>query len=64
VRINAASRLNGLSYSKFMHGLKVANVEIDRKALADIAVRDPAGFRTLAEIARKAAPASGGPAAA
>lgn len=50
VRINAAARLNGLSYSKFMHGLKVANVEIDRKALADIAVRDPQTFTKLAAL--------------
>lgn len=51
-RINAAARINGLSYSKFMHGLKVANVELDRKVLADIAVNDAAGFAKLAEVAK------------
>ena len=48
-RINAAARLNGLSYSKFMHGLKVAGIELNRKVLADIAVNDAAGFAALAE---------------
>lgn len=51
-RINAASRLNGLSYSKFIFGLKKANVEIDRKVLADIAVSDPKGFSEIAGVAR------------
>ncbi len=51
-RINAASRLNGLSYSKFIHGLKKANVEIDRKVLADIAVSDPRGFSEIAGVAK------------
>lgn len=51
-RINAASRLNGLSYSKFIHGLKMANVEIDRKVLADIAVSDPKGFTEIAGVAK------------
>ena len=51
-RINAASRLNGLSYSRFIYGLKQANVQVDRKVLADIAVHDPAGFGKLAELAR------------
>ena len=51
-RINAAARLNGLSYSKFMHGLMQAGVELDRKVLADIAVRDAATFATLAETAK------------
>ena len=51
-RINAASRLNGLSYSKFMYGLKQAEVELNRKVLADMAVNDPAGFATLAEVAK------------
>jgi large subunit ribosomal protein L20 len=51
-RINAASRINGLSYSKFIHGLKMAKVEIDRKVLADIAVSDPAGFTELATLAK------------
>ena len=54
VRINAAARLHGLSYSKFMGGLKKANVELDRKVLADLAVFDPAGFAKVAEVARKA----------
>lgn len=50
VRINAASRINGLSYSKFIYGLKKANVEVDRKSLADIAVRDPQTFTKLAAL--------------
>ena len=53
-RNNAAARMNGLSYSKMMHGLKVANVDINRKMLADLAVNDAAGFAALAEIAKKA----------
>ena len=52
--INAAARMNGLSYSKFMHGLKVAGVEMNRKILADMAINDAAGFATLAELAKKA----------
>ena len=52
VRINAASRINGLSYSKFIFGLKKANVQIDRKVLADIAVTDPNGFAQIAELAK------------
>lgn len=55
VRINAAARQHGLSYSTFMHGLKGAGIELDRKVLADIAVRDPEAFRHLAERARAAA---------
>jgi large subunit ribosomal protein L20 len=51
-RINAAARMNGLSYSKLMHGLKVANVEINRKMLADMAINDAAGFTALAEVAK------------
>ena len=51
-RINAAARLNGLSYSKFMYGLKVAGVELNRKVLADMAVNDKEGFTTLAELAK------------
>ena len=51
-RINAAARMNGLSYSKMMHGLKVAGVEINRKILADMAVNDAAGFATLAAVAK------------
>jgi len=50
-RINAAARLNNLSYSKFIHGLKVANVELDRKILAEMAVSDPSGFAELAKLA-------------
>jgi|SRR5690625_3716455 len=53
-RINAAARLNGLSYSRMIDGLNKAGVEIDRKVLADIAVRDPAGFTALAERAKTA----------
>lgn len=51
-RINAAARVHGLNYSTFISGLKAANVEIDRKVLADLAVRDEAGFARLAEIAK------------
>jgi len=51
-RINAASRLNGLSYSRFMHGLKLAEIELDRKILADLAVYDQAAFAQLAEAAK------------
>lgn len=53
-RINAAARLNGLSYSRFMHGLKLADVALDRKVMADIAVRDPQTFTELAGIAKQA----------
>ena len=53
-RINAAARMNGLSYSKLMHGLKVSNIDINRKMLSEMAVNDPAGFTALAEIAKKA----------
>ena len=56
-RINAAARLNGMSYSQLMHGLKLAGVELDRKVLADIAVRDPETFRRFAESAREASTA-------
>ena len=51
---NAAARMNGLSYSKLMHGLKVANIDINRKMLAELAVNDAEGFTALAEIAKKA----------
>ena len=51
-RINAAARLNGLSYSRMMHGLKLAGVDLNRKVLADIAVNDAAGFAKLAETAK------------
>ena len=52
-RINAAARLNGLSYSNMMHGLKVAGVDINRKMLAELAVNDAEGFKTLAELAKQ-----------
>jgi len=48
-RINAAARINGMSYSRFMNGLKKAGIGLDRKVLADIAVRDPGGFRNLCQ---------------
>ena len=51
-RINAAARLNGLSYSKFMYGLKLAEVDMNRKMLAELAVNDAEGFKTLAELAK------------
>ena len=51
-RINAGARLNGLSYSKMMHGLKVAEIGINRKMLAEMAVNDPAAFASLCEIAK------------
>jgi len=51
-RINAAARINGLSYSKFMYGLKLAGVELNRKVLADMAVNDAEGFKSLAELAK------------
>ena len=52
-RINAAARMNGLSYSKMMHGLKVANIDINRKMLAELAVNDKEGFATLAALAKE-----------
>ena len=51
-RINAAARMNGLSYSKFMYGLKLAGVEVNRKMLSEMAISDPAGFAALAELAK------------
>ena len=51
-RINAAARMNGLSYSKFMYGLKVANIDMNRKMLAEMAVNDAEGFTSLAELAK------------
>ncbi|WP_232695796.1 50S ribosomal protein L20 [Brevibacillus daliensis] len=51
-RINAQARMNGLSYSRLMHGLKLADVEVNRKMLADLAVNDKAGFDSLAEVAK------------
>ncbi len=53
MRINAAARLHGLTYSKFIHGLKTAGVELDRKVLADIAVNDASGFEQLATLAKE-----------
>lgn len=53
-RINAASRQNGLSYSRFIHGLKQANIALDRKILADMAVRDPKAFTQVVEAAKAA----------
>jgi large subunit ribosomal protein L20 len=52
LRINAAARADGISYSQFMHGLKEANVEVDRKMLADTAVRDPHAFSQLVAVAK------------
>jgi len=52
-RINAAARLNGLSYSQFMNGLKRAKVSIDRKILSDLAISDPAGFTKIAQVAKE-----------
>jgi large subunit ribosomal protein L20 len=57
-RINAAARQNGMSYGTFMHGLKLAGIELDRKVLADIAVRDADTFRRFAEAAREASAAA------
>ena len=51
-RINAAARMNGISYSQMMHGLKLAGVDINRKMLAEMAVNDGEGFKTLAELAK------------
>lgn len=53
-RINAAARINGISYSKFIYGLKVARCELDRKVLADMAIRDPNGFSTIVGCAKEA----------
>ena len=64
-RINAAARLNDMTYSRMMQGLKAAGVEVDRKVLADLAVTDAAAFASLVEVARAALPTdgTGGPAA-
>jgi large subunit ribosomal protein L20 len=53
-RINAAARMNALSYSKFIHGLKTAAIDLDRKILAELAVSDPGGFSRLAQMAVQA----------
>jgi len=58
VRINAAARANDMSYSQFIAGLKRAGVELDRKSLADLAVKDPQAFKALVDSARSAAPAA------
>jgi large subunit ribosomal protein L20 len=55
-RINAAARANGLTYNRFVQGLKAAGVEVDRRVLADLAVTDPAAFAALVEVARQALP--------
>jgi len=54
VRINAAARLNGMNYSTFMHGLKLANIELDRKILADMAMNAPESFSKIAEASKAA----------
>ena len=56
-RINAAARLNGITYNRFIQGLKAASIEIDRKMLAELAVSDPTAFAALVEVAQKALPA-------
>jgi large subunit ribosomal protein L20 len=58
-RINAAARENGMTYNRFIQGLRVAGVEVDRKILADLAVTDPAAFAALVDIARSKADAQG-----
>ena len=57
-RINAGARSNGMTYNRFIQGLKAAGVEVDRKVLADLAVNDPAAFAALVEVAKAAVPAS------
>jgi large subunit ribosomal protein L20 len=54
IRINAAARLHGMSYSQFMHGMKLAEIELDRKILADLAVKQPEAFETIAGKAKDA----------
>jgi large subunit ribosomal protein L20 len=56
IRINAAARANGMTYNRFIQGLRLAEVEVDRKILADLAVNDPAAFASLVETARAALP--------
>ena len=63
-RINAAARANGMTYNRFVQGLKAAGVEVDRKVLADLAVTDEAAFSALVEVAKKALPDASGSAAA
>ena len=62
-RINAAARLNGMTYNRFIQGLKAAEIEVDRKVLADMAVNDPPAFASLVELAKAAVPAANSPAA-
>jgi large subunit ribosomal protein L20 len=62
-RINAAARANGMTYNRFIQGLKAAGVEVDRKVLADLAVTDAPAFAALVEVARAAAPPANTPAA-
>ena len=62
-RINAAARANGMTYNRFIQGIKAAGIEIDRKVLADMAVNDPVAFATLVEVAKAAVPAANTPAA-
>jgi large subunit ribosomal protein L20 len=61
-RINAAARANGMTYNRFIQGLKAAGIEVDRKILADLAVTDAAAFTALVEVARASVPAAGAPA--
>ena len=63
-RINAAARANGITYNRFIQGLKVAGVEVDRRILADMAVADEQAFSALVEVAKKALPTATGTAAA
>jgi large subunit ribosomal protein L20 len=63
-RINAAARANGMTYNRFIQGLKAAGVEVDRKNLAELAVSDAAAFAALVEVARAAVPATSGESAA
>jgi large subunit ribosomal protein L20 len=63
-RINAAARANGITYNRFIQGLRVAGVEVDRRILADMAVADEQAFAALVEVAKKALPAASGTAAA
>ena len=62
-RINAAARANGMTYNRFIQGIKAAGIEIDRKVLADMAVNDPPAFAALVELAKAAVPAANTPAA-
>jgi large subunit ribosomal protein L20 len=62
-RINAAARANGMTYNRFIQGIKAAGIEIDRKVLADMAVNDPAAFAAIVEVAKAAVPAANSPAA-